>query len=774
MSKTSKGNKGCPAYLINIRGSVQGVGFRPLVYRLAQKNKIIGSVTNTGSGVSITAQGKSQDINKFLQQIQSSLPHHARIKEISKKRIPSKLIKGFLIGSSKDKSKPSADIPPDLSVCPDCLEELFDQADRRYLYPFINCTNCGPRFTITKKVPYDRKNTAMASFDMCPDCGKEYTSVSDRRFHAQPDACFVCGPRVTLLDRSMKVLTKDQAAVENAVKYLSDGKIIAVKSLGGYHLACDALNKRAVETLRKRKNRPHKPLAVMARDLETAKRYAYIGKAEEKLLVSPNRPIVLLKKKSIVPASISPHNAYIGIMLPYTPLHYLLFIGFESSLRLLVMTSGNKADEPICSTEKEAAAKLSGIADYFLVHNREIYNRCDDSILFNFNGEDNGNIFVRRSRGYVPNPIELEALKHNGTKTIFAAGTEMKTTFCLTRKSDAYVSQYIGDIDNAESYLFYKEALARFMQYLSVKISTVAYDLHPNYTTSDFSRGLLNWNRRLAGITVQHHEAHIASVLAENKIQKPVIGFAFDGTGLGHDGKIWGGECFLYEENKFTRLAHFDNISLPGGDTATREIWRLGVSLLAKAGIKKIPAHYLKFPIIKIQKMIGSNINSPESSSLGRIFDAVASILDLRQVISFEAQAAIELESLALDINVKKGYNFNVFYDEKAGGYLISLVDVIKGMLSDKENKINLKMISAKFHFTIADIIVSLASKFRSKLRINNVALSGGVFQNRLLLALAVKKLKKAGFNVFWNRFVPPNDGGISLGQVFIAAATKR
>ena len=774
MSKISKGNKGCLAYRILIRGSVQGVGFRPLVYRLAQKHRIKGSVTNTGHGVTITAQGKPQDIKNFLKQIQSSLPHHASIKEISKNTIPISLLTGFSISPSKGKTKPSADVPPDLSICPDCLDELFDGSDRRHLYPFINCTNCGPRFTITKRVPYDRKNTTMSVFKMCTDCRKEYEDVSDRRFHAQPDACFVCGPEVRLLDRSGKMLAAKEKAIEKTIEFLKKGKIIAVKSLGGYHLACDALNNKAVNTLRKRKDRPHKPLAVMARDIETARKYALLRKAEENLITSAMRPIVLLIKKELVPDTIAPGNAYVGIMLPYTPLHYLLFSGLNSPLRMLVMTSGNRIDEPICSNEKDALSKLSGIADYFLVHDREIHNRCDDSIIFNFNGKEDGNVFVRRSRGYVPSPIEIVSMKNNGRENILATGPEMKNTFCLTREKNAYVSQYIGDMDNEESLVFYKEALSRFKKYLSVKPSVIAYDLHPDYMTSVLARELLKGNKNLKSRAIQHHEAHIASVMAENNITKPVIGFAFDGTGLGHDGKVWGGECFLFRKGEFYRFAHFENIALPGGDIAAKEIWRLGVSLLAKSGVKQIPAPYRDYPITKVRVMIEKKINSPESSSLGRVFDAVASILDIRQTVTFEAQAAIELEGLALDINVKKGYNFNVFYDEKEGCFIISLADAIKGILSDKARKLDVKQISAKFHFTIAEVMVSLAGKFRIKFGVNDIALSGGVFQNRVLMSLAIDKLKKAGFRVYWNRMVPPNDGGISLGQAFLSAKNSR
>jgi len=768
MLKTSKGNsKDLSTFRIDIRGNVQGVGFRPLVYRLAKKVRLKGSISNTSSGVTIEANGTPAKIGGFIKSIKSNLPHHARLDNISKKKIEYRHFAGFSIIPSAKGGLASAEIPPDLSICPDCYAELFDRSDRRNFYPFINCTNCGPRFTITKSVPYDRKNTTMSVFGMCPQCLSEYNSVSDRRFHAQPNACPVCGPKITLLSDSMKAIAKERKALNEAVRLLKEGRIIAVKGIGGYHLACDALNKSAVETLRERKIRPHKPFAVMVRDIETAKIFAVINAEEEKLLVSAKRPIVLLKKRANVPEALAPDNAYIGIMLPYAPLHYLLFSS-EKPLQMLVMTSGNKSEDPISADEKEAKEKLSGIADYFLTHNRKIHNRCDDSIVFNFNGKNDGNILVRRSRGYVPEGIDVAALKKS--PAIFAAGAQEKNTFCLTRAKKAYVSQYIGEMENEGTLKYFKEALKRFEAYLSVKPRVIAYDIHPDYVPTIFAKEFAVKDADLSTVGIQHHEAHIASVLAEKNLRKPVIGFAFDGTGLGRDNRIWGGECFLVKGGKFRRLAHFDNLGLPGGDIATKEIWRLGVSLLSKSGIKEFPAHFKAYPYEKILEMAQKSINSPDCSSVGRIFDAVASILDVRQEVSFEAQAAIQLESLALDISVKKGYNFNAFYGENKDELLISLKETVKEMLRDKKNGLAIREISAKFHCTIAEIIVALSKNFRDKYSVGDVVLSGGVFQNRVLLSSAVEKLKKAGFAVHLNRRVPPNDGGISLGQAYLAA----
>ncbi len=763
MSRILKGSK--PNYRIEIQGNVQGVGFRPLVYRAAKSLGLSGNVINTGKGVIINLSSNRNVPVALLSRIKAGLPHHAKIQKILIKQVPGNPHTGFRILSSEKSLKALADIPPDLSICPSCLNELLDKSDRRFHYPFINCTECGPRFTITKKVPYDRINTTMAEFDMCPDCKSEYKDPSTRRFHAQPDACPVCCPKIRLVTKSLKVLSENEKALVYTIKFLAEGKIVAIKSLGGYHLACDALNGKAVESLRKRKRRPHKPFAVMARDLETARKYADINKREEKLLSSFERPIVLLKKKNSVPENISPDNAYIGIMLPYTPLHILLF-SKKASYDLLVMTSGNKADEPICSNEKEVKEKLSGIADYFLIHNRKIYNRCDDSIIFNFNGREDGDVFIRRSRGYVPKGIEI---KKNGDLAVLGVGAEMKNTFCLTRNNKAYVSQYIGDMDNSDSLEFYKEALLRFKNYLSVRPKVIARDLHPDYMTSVYTENIKRKDKKLKVIEVQHHKAHIASVAAEHRINKPLLGFAFDGTGYGSDGRVWGGECFLYKNNDILRIAHFDNFSIPGGEAAIKEIWRLGLSLLARCGIRDIPAFYNSFPKMNIERMIENKINSPECSSVGRIFDAIASIINIRQVATFEAQAAIELESIALDTSVKKGYNFDIFYDEKTRCSVISVAKTVNEILTDKKKGISNNLISAKFHFTIAEIILFISKKYRNSHSINDIALSGGVFQNRVLLSKAVELLKAEGFNVYWNKLVPPNDGGISLGQAYLA-----
>ncbi|MCX5782127.1 MAG: carbamoyltransferase HypF [Elusimicrobia bacterium] len=771
MLKISKGNKkNFSALRIHFKGNVQGVGFRPLLFKIAKRLKLKGWITNTASGVLTEVEGNPRNIQKLITNLKYLLPHHARIEKITKEKIKKRNFDNLSIISKKDKKKAATDIPPDLTICPDCLEELLDKSDRRYNYPFINCTNCGPRFTITKEVPYDRVNTTMASFKMCENCQKEYETFTDRRFHAQPNACPICGPKISLLSRSMEITADEKTALDKTINLLKKGKIVAVKSLGGYHICCDALNINAVQVLRKRKNRPHKPFAVMVKDIKTAKKYAHLNKEEEKLLKSVERPIVLLKKKKLVPDNIAPRNAYIGIMLPYTPLHYLLFSFKKSDFEMLVMTSGNRTDEPICRSESELKEKLFHIADYFLVHNRKIHNRCDDSILFNFNAKSDGNIFIRKSRGFVPYKIHINALKSKTYPNILATGVELKNTFCLTRNGNAYVSQYVGDMDNHESLVFYKESQGHFQKYLDIKPSIIVHDLHPNYMTTIYAKKLKEKNKNLKMFAVQHHHAHIASVIAENNIDKPLIGFAFDGTGLGLDGKIWGGESFLYSGGNFKRLSHFDNFLLPGGDIATKEIWRLGVSVLTKIDISKLPEHYKKYPALDVVKMIKNKINSIECSSVGRIFDAVASILDIKQEVSFEAQAAIEMESIALDIPVKKGYNFNIFYNENTECFIISLKEIIKGILRDKENGINSKIISAKFHLSIVEIIVYLAKKFRKKYKINDIAISGGVFQNRIILSSTIEKLRKSHFNVYWNKVVPPNDGGISLGQAYLAS----
>ncbi|OGS19668.1 MAG: carbamoyltransferase HypF [Elusimicrobia bacterium RIFOXYA2_FULL_50_26] len=762
MSKVSKAND-VKALRITVGGTVQGVGFRPYVYRLAGEHKIAGNVANTAAGAVIEAEGTPAQLSSFIDNVKHSLPPRALITSIKTTPIPFRNFKEFSIQkSSSSSSALSAIIPPDLAVCPDCLRELFTSSDRRHNYPFINCTNCGPRFSIVKALPYDRPETSMSSFRLCPECRKEYDNPADRRFHAQPNACPACGPVIELYDSNFTKIARAADAMAMAVAMLEKGKILAIKSIGGYHLACDATNTKAVERLRKRKMRPHKPFAVMAASPESAGEISFIGAEEERLLASIQRPIVLLKKRlpSKLADNVAPGNASVGIMLCYTPLHHILFNG--SAYRYLVMTSANRRDEPICRTEEDAREALGEIADYFLVHNRPIHNRLDDSIVQCVPATQ----FIRRSRGYVPEPVRLG--NNPGKTCVMGVGAELKNTFCLTRGNNAFVSQHIGEMDNLKSIDFYREAFERLSTFLKVKPGVIAHDLHPGYFTTAFAREYASANRvRLVG--VQHHVAHIASVLAETNIKRPVIGFAFDGLGYGDDGTLWGGECLLVHREKFTRLAHFDYFALAGGDAATREIWRCGAALLKSAGINALPANGARRRHWQqALDMIGKRFNSPLTCSVGRLFDGVAAIIGIRDEVSFEAQAAMEMETLAIDFPVKKGYNFKIKNQGGDKPLVVSTTEIVRQLWAEKKAGMTPAHISARFHVTIAEITRELALRFRAERQINDIALSGGVFQNRLLLGLVLSRLLREGFAVHYNRLVPPNDGGISLGQAWI------
>ncbi len=751
---------------ILIRGTVQGIGFRPAVHRIAARLRLTGSVANTSAGAEIILEGPANNVNKFIPALKKQLPPASKITSLTSAMVPARGFKNFTItDSSKDKST-TADLPPDLATCPKCLRELFTSSDRRYRYPFINCTECGPRYTISTGLPYDRPETTMADFSMCAACEKEYQSAHDRRFHAQPNACGDCGPQLTLMDKQWHVVAKEDEAVARSVEYLQKGKILAVKSLGGYHLACDARNPNAIACLRMRKQRPHKPFAVMLPDIAAVHEYCHVSKAERTQLLSAARPIVLLRKKirvarlSLPLYDIAPDNAYMGVMLPYTPLHNLLFRPAMDRAwrpRALIMTSGNRSDEPICSTEPEARSRLAGIADFLLTNDRPIHNRADDSIV---QVMPSGNtVVVRRSRGFAPRPVTLSI--PGGTPAIFAAGAELKNTFCLTRGSQAYISPYIGDLDSAEALSFYRESFERNKKFLDVNPAIIAHDLHPDYHSTIFARELRSKDRTLKRIAVQHHQAHIASVMAEHRQKGPLTGIAFDGTGLGLDGTIWGGECFTVNAaGVFERGAHIGYFALPGGDIAAREIWRLAVSLLHQSGISKVPKHLKAYPVKMTRQMIQKNMNSPRCCSVGRLFDAVAAIINLRTECSFEAQAAMEMEALAVDTPTKKGYNF-VFKDG-----IVPVEPIIQAVYADFMAGVPSFEISASFHLTLSRIIIALAEHFNNR----TVALSGGVFQNRVLLDLAEKQLLNAGFKVYYNNSAPINDGGISLGQAYIAA----
>jgi len=793
MSSPSKGSSVAgsskAALRIVVNGKVQGIGFRPAVYREAKRLGIYGFVANSPQGAVIEAEGPPRRLKKFISCIAAVLPGRARIFRIDTKHIPVRPYRDFCIAQSLVTKDISADLPSDLSVCPDCLRELFDPGDRRYLYPFINCTQCGPRFSIARSLPYDRPATTMSAFRMCADCETEYAAPSDRRFHAQPDACPVCGPQVRLLSAEGREIARQTKALVKTASLLARGRIVAIKGLGGYHLSCDAQNRAAVMALRKRKGRPHKPFALMVRDTDAVRRIACVDEREEELLMSDIRPIVLLAKRPDAPDSlvtidaICPANPSIGVMLPYTPLHYLLFSkDVSSTLSYLVMTSGNRRDEPIACMEGDAFDKLNGISDYFLVHDRPIHNRCDDSIVRAGPVAGGGDVVIRRSRGYVPEPVRL-SLPKGARPVVFAAGAEQKNTFCLTRGTNAYLSPYIGDLDTGASISFYTEARERFTKFLSVAPRIVAHDLHPDYLSTALARQMLTADRSLKEYAVQHHHAHIASVLAEKKLRGPVIGFAFDGTGLGLDGNIWGGECFVYDNTLFRRAAHFEYFSLPGGDASTREPWRIALALLKQAGIAAVPRHIAALRNFRqVEAMIENNANCPRCCSAGRLFDAVAALIGVQTVVTFEAQAAIALEALAgahyilpamqLDSKVKKVYNFYIKAEKE--GYVISVTEMIRDIYEDYRHGTSPALISARLHETLAEIILQVSMRLEGHAATKVVVLSGGVFQNRILLSRAVQRLTAKGFSAHYNTIVPANDGGIALGQAWLALRSKQ
>ncbi|HUV51140.1 MAG TPA: carbamoyltransferase HypF [Anaerolineae bacterium] len=753
---------------LNINGIVQGVGFRPFVYQLASQYEIKGNVANTSSGVVIHIEGTKDNIESFCRDLTEKSPPLSHITDTLIHPEPVKGFKEFSIAKSIGRSACSTLISPDVSICDDCLTELFDPEDRRFHYPFINCTNCGPRYTIISDIPYDRPKTSMKHFKMCKMCEAEYDDPGNRRFHAQPNACEKCGPHVDLFDNKRKKIIS-QNPIEKAAQLLKQGYVVAIKGLGGFHLAVDAANNDAVGTLRSRKHREEKPLAIMSCDIEHIREYAHVQAKEKALLKSSHRPIVILKKKRPNPLStknvspaknVSPGNRYFGVMLPYTPLHYLLL---SHDFTALVMTSGNMSEEPICIDNEDAFKRLLEIADYFLVHNRDIYLRSDDSIVKHTAGQTR---FMRRSRGYIPVPVFLK--KKVGQ--ILACGGGLKSTVCLTKGDNAFISQHIGDLENQATYEFFQLTINHMKQILDINPKIIAHDLHPDYLSTIYALE----QEDVEKVPVQHHHAHIVSCMAENRLDGPVIGLSFDGTGYGTDGNIWGGEILVVEDNEFRRAAHLSYVPMPGGGAAIKEPWRMAVSYLYDAFGKDFACHNLPLfgqlddsKVKFIVEMISKRINSPITSSLGRFFDGVAAIVGIRNTVFFEGQAAMELEMLA-DKKAKGIYSF-----EWASGEIhrIFLQPIISGIVNDMERGISPSTISGKFHNTIIALFSELCEVIRKENGLNRVALSGGVFQNSILLSGLIKGLKQRGFQVITHSLVPANDGGISLGQAMIAAA---
>jgi len=746
-----------------LRGAVQGIGFRPFIYRLAVSLDVKGFVLNSPSGVFIEAEQTKPVLNDFLLRIEKEKPKHAIIQSMEFSFLDTIGYKKFEIRESKQNGVLSAFIMPDIALCDDCLKEMLDAKDRRYLYPFINCTNCGPRFSIIESLPYDRPNTSMKIFEMCDDCKGEYENPVDRRFHAQPIACPVCGPQLLLADGNGNSIAEKHNALLLAVEKINEGKIIALKGIGGYQLICRADDEKAISLLRKRKNRNAKPFAVMMRDLESVKKVCEVNAFEELLLSSPESPIVLLKKKNIsgsgiIHESAAPGNPMLGVMLPYTPLHHLLM--HELNIPVIA-TSGNLSEEPIAIADDEALLRLHGIADYFLMHNRNIVRHVDDSIVRVMLDRE---MVMRRARGYAPLPVQLST--SDDDTSFLAVGGHLKNTVALSSGKNIFLSQHIGDLSTQEAFNAFQQVVQDFSKLYEAKHITVTADLHPDYLSTKFSK------EHFSDIAfVQHHQAHVASCYAENQIEGSVLGVAWDGTGFGTDGTIWGGEFFIFNGTEFTHAAQFKKFRLPGGDLAIKEPKRSAAGLhfeifgeesFHKNDLLKLSDQEKKTFLLMLQK----NINSPLTSSVGRIYDAVASLLDLQQVSSFEGEAAMKLE-FAADATLSGSYPF------KLNGSSPTVIDyhpMIKEMISDIQKNISVEVVSAKFHNTLAEIISAMAEKFCEE----KVVLSGGVFQNAFLLQRTVERLRDKHFKPYWHQRIPTNDGGISLGQIAITMNRKK
>ncbi|MBF0303732.1 MAG: carbamoyltransferase HypF [Desulfamplus sp.] len=868
----------------NIKGVVQGVGFRPFIFQLAHHYGLKGEVFNTSKGVTVIVETSSDNLTNielFKIDITDKKPPLAIISEINCQSIAPSHYKDFVISkstkfsplyetsknssNSDDVSSESSNIgspksclsnsqqitliSPDVSVCDDCIKEMQDPNDRRFGYPFINCTNCGPRYTIIKDIPYDRPKTSMSVFKMCQECQKEYDDPFNRRFHAQPNACPECGPHLFIVDKFGKVVLDDKfSSLEYAAMLLKEGKIVAIKGLGGFHLAVDAMNPNAVAELRRRKKRPHKPFALMAKSVDSVSELVFISSEERQILESHHRPIVLLaKKKGVLYENtgnndrfslryIAPNNQFLGIMLPYTPLHYLLL---ENGPSILVMTSGNRSGEPLSIENQDALDAFSNIADYFLLHNRDIYFRADDSIV---QVQNQLLRFVRRSRGYAPLPIilpnyirldlsnkighesndiaheykniehEIDNINYNSNSDnydyILGCGAGLKNTICLTSGNFAFLSQHIGDLENEKVFNFYTNSINHLKKIFNIEPTVVAYDLHPDYLSSKFARSLKEQSNiyqkvnkkdedksSIIFVPVQHHHAHAVSCMAENGIQGDVIAITLDGTGLGADGNIWGGEVFVCNEKKFERKAHIKYLPMPGGDAAAKEPWRMAVSYLYAAFGDDM--FLLDIPFIKeflnngkaqsssskiafIVQMIKKKINTPLTSSCGRLFDAVASLCSIRHEITFESQAAIELQGKSIFIENENSERYEIAIHQNSDNkildtinsqplLIIDFIPCIKNIVQDINNRVSIEEIAAKFHQTVIESFVVAAKKVSVETGIKRVVLSGGVFNNLIILTGMIHSLEKNGFQVYSHTKVPSGDGGISLGQVVVA-----
>ncbi len=799
-----------PIKRIHVSGVVQGVGFRPFVYQLATRLRLGGWVANTSAGVDVELEGEQAALDAFVAALTRDKPPLARIDAVEVRDAPATdhaVYSGFEIRASIPVPDAFQPISPDVSICPDCLRELFDPTDRRYLYPFINCTHCGPRFTIVNDIPYDRPLTTMRAFALCADCEREYNDPLDRRFHAQPIACPKCGPQVRLVARPSSGASDSEivapelqgvAAIRRARELLAGGAIVAVKGLGGFHLACDATNADAVRTLRERKGRVDKPFALMVYDLAAAQDICYVSETEAALLESRERPIVLLRRQPDSPVSdlVAPNNDYLGVMLPYTPLHYLLLAG-----SILVMTSGNISEEPLAIDNAEALERLGTLADYILLHDRDIATRVDDSVVrvvpeFSTpaDRETSAVLPIRRSRGYAPYPVHLGF----DSPPTLAVGAELKNTFCVTRERYAFISQHIGDLQNYPTLESFERQIEHFKHLFRVDPQVVAHDLHPDYLSTRYAQKLgagssndgvlrsaaqhlaMHNKTPLLLVPVQHHHAHIASCMAENGMDgdAAVIGVAFDGTGYGTDGAIWGGEFLVALYSGFTRAAHLAYVPLPGGDAGIQRVYRGALAHLTHAGIEwdaALPCVAVTSEMERnaIRRQLETGLNAPLTSSMGRLFDAVAAIAGVRETINYEGQAAIELEHLVVE-NLEAAYEWPVDAGSGAWPLVIDPAPIIRAVVHDCRKQVPPWVIASRFHNAVARMTRDVVAAIGRREGLTRVALSGGVFQNVTVLTRTGALLRDAGFEVYSHHLVPPNDAGISLGQAAVAAHLRR
>lgn len=736
---------------IEVGGIVQGVGFRPFIHKLVNEYGLYGWVKNTSFGVEMELEGYEEKVSRFQEDITKRKPLLAVIEYVKAEKLEGVAhYKEFKIIKSTGEQEKTALISPDVCICDDCLRELRDPSNKRYRFPFINCTNCGPRFTIIKDIPYDRSKTTMSNFPMCESCYEEYTDIENRRYHAQPDCCFDCGPELFFLDDEGKKQEGDP--IKLAREYIKNGKIIAVKGLGGVHLACSCESPDIALKLRKRKHRDEKPFAIMCRNVECAERLCFISEDEKKLLTSYRRPIVLLKKRKKGMEHIS-ENQYIGIMLPYTPVHYLLM---DEDIDFIIMTSANISDMPIIYKNDEAVEKLKGIADGFLLNNRDIHVRCDDSLMRVFEGREYP---LRRSRGYVPFPIKL----NHTIEGVLACGAEQKASFVLTKGRYAFLSQHIGDLKNLETLENYEDQIGHFKRLFDIHVTHIACDLHPDYLSTSYAEEKAE-QENIPIMHIQHHYAHMASCMGDNGLDERCIGIIWDGTGYGTDGTIWGGEFLVGDYKGFERAGTIRTMLLPGGDAAIKEIYRIACSLMEDAGCFENFGYDVRKCSL-IREMIKLGINCPKTTSIGRLFDGICAIIGIKETVSYEGQGAILLEA-ASEPN-EDSYDYEIYSDE--GRLVFDYRSLVREAAEDKAKGVPAGIIASKFMNTLSDMAVDMSMRIRDMTGLNSVVLSGGVFQNMYLLERLKRQLEKQSFKVYTHSRVSSNDEGISLGQALVA-----